>query len=106
MSMPENTCVFHTYRRKLINIKKTPVVYFLCCNSPMRESVNLLTEESIQVVKAPRFAFYAVENLYIFINKCLNLPAFVTEIPQSFFNNLFFTVPLNNLLIVSFCIVR
>lgn len=96
MGFPENQRVFHPDCRKVIDIKESPVIYFLGSHTPLREPVDLLIKEIIKKIKAFGLTCYSIKYIYIFIYECLNPMIFTVEIPQSFLYDFFFPVSFCN----------
>src|SRR3990172_3467695 len=94
--------IFHPYCGKVINIKKSPVIYFIGCHTPVGKSVYLFVKKFVEIIKTLSLTFCPIEYLYVFIYECLNLRTFVVKIPQTLLYNLLFTVSFGNLFRIFF----
>src|SRR3989304_478625 len=60
--------IFHPYCGKVINIKKSPVIYFIGCHTPERKSVYLFIKKFVEMIKTFGLTFCPIEYFYVFVN--------------------------------------
>ena len=73
MNGVEDLWQFNADRGQFIYIKKTPVVDFLRCDAPKRQSIRLGVQQFVQLVEAARIARIAVDLGQCFFDCLLHL---------------------------------
>ena len=106
MDFFENTRILYFDGCQFINIKKPPIIYLLSCNTPIGESVDLISKKFVQKIGTSRVLFITLENQKISIYERANLFRLTIKIPDSPFDDFLFPSPLQHFFSIFFSVGR